>query len=78
MNDRIKELADQATDKEHGYSFFDREKFAELIVRECMDICNDIAEEYEHDDSDDYNVGKTESAIACRNHIYKRFMWSKP
>jgi hypothetical protein len=77
MNDRIKELADQATDKEHGYSFFDREKFAELIVRECMDICNDIAEEYEHDDSDDYNVGKTESAIACRNHIYKRFMWSK-
>ena len=53
------------------------EKFAELIVRECMDICNDIAEEYEHDDSDDYNVGKTESAIACRNHIYKRFMWSK-
>jgi hypothetical protein len=38
MNERIKELAEQATDKEHGYSFFDREKFAELIVRECADI----------------------------------------
>jgi hypothetical protein len=41
MNERIKELADQATDKEHGYSFFDREKFAELIVRECVQYIED-------------------------------------
>ena len=40
MNERIKELAEQATvwkDANHGYTF-DKEKFAELIVRECLDI----------------------------------------
>ena len=36
MNERIKLLAEQATDKEYGYSFFDREKFAELIIAECI------------------------------------------
>ena len=43
MNERIKELAEQCTsihtdyDFEHGYSdveYFDKEKFAELIIRE--------------------------------------------
>ena len=37
MNERIKELAEQCETKEIGYYFFDREKFAELIVRECAD-----------------------------------------
>ena len=39
MNERIKQLADEATvwkDANHGYTF-DKEKFAELIVRECID-----------------------------------------
>ena len=36
MNHKIKELAKQAETKEIGYYFFDREKFAELIVRECI------------------------------------------
>jgi hypothetical protein len=43
MNKRLKELAMQAETKEIGYYFFDREKFAELIVRECaglVDGCN--------------------------------------
>ena len=40
MNERIKELIKQATTiEEHGwgasYDNFDKEKFAELIVREC-------------------------------------------
>ena len=45
MNERIKELAEQATDTveivnpdtgiTHHREFFDKEKFAELIVREC-------------------------------------------
>ena len=43
MNERIKELAQQATILEHDELFvrevFDREKFAELIVRECVEIC---------------------------------------
>ena len=41
MNERIKELAEQAETKEIGYYFFDREKFAELIVRECLSIVDD-------------------------------------
>ena len=39
MNERIKQLAKQATiweGMEDGY-IFDKEKFAELIVRECME-----------------------------------------
>ena len=39
MNERIKQLAEQATinigDKFHPIDFFDKEKFAELIVRDC-------------------------------------------
>jgi len=49
MNERIKELAEQATTivdtvNSQGYSSsyanFDREKFAELIVRECAEIAD--------------------------------------
>jgi endonuclease IV len=45
MNERIKELVKQATTiEEHkwgvSYDNFDKEKFAELIVRECIDWCN--------------------------------------
>ena len=47
MNERIQQLAEQCTsfhtdyDFEHGYSdveYFDKEKFAELIVRECASV----------------------------------------
>ncbi len=38
MNERIRELAEQCETKEVGYYFFDRERFAELIVRKCCDI----------------------------------------
>jgi hypothetical protein len=36
MNERIRELMTQAETKENGYYFFDREKFAELIIKECV------------------------------------------
>ena len=42
MNERIKELMEQATvwkDANHGY-IFDKEKFAELIIRECCIALN--------------------------------------
>ena len=48
MNERIKELAEQATsvyqtmDGEWEEDF-DKEKFAELIVRECADIADSTA-----------------------------------
>ena len=48
MNERIKELAEQATDTveivnpdtgiTHHREFFDKEKFAELIVKETMQV----------------------------------------
>ena len=41
MNERIRKLMTQAETKEIGYYFFDKEKFAELIVRECAKVCRD-------------------------------------
>ena len=38
MNRHIKRLAKQAEDRTFLYSYFDREKFALLIVQECIDI----------------------------------------
>ena len=41
MNDRIRELAEQAGWDNHHSKFDTRiEKFAELIVKECTDIAN--------------------------------------
>lgn len=44
MNKRLKELAEQCTDYMFGeggsYEMFDKEKFAELIVKECAGIAN--------------------------------------
>jgi hypothetical protein len=43
MNERIKELAEQATEyyKNGDVAGFNQEKFAELIVRECADLVED-------------------------------------
>ena len=46
MNERIRELAEQAGFIDRGtnhtaYMNFDHEKFAELIVRECALLCSD-------------------------------------
>ena len=39
MNELIKQLAEQATTEEHdGFRYLDKQKFAELIVRECTNI----------------------------------------
>ena len=44
MNERIKQLAEQAGWDNHHSKFDTRiEKFAELIVRECADICMEMA-----------------------------------
>jgi hypothetical protein len=46
MNERIEKLIEQCTVQEFsdctgGFETFDKVKFAELIVRECMDIAYD-------------------------------------
>lgn len=51
MNERIKQLAEQATEKYTTYfdgrgnvteSYFNKERFAELIVRECAQVCDNL------------------------------------
>ncbi len=52
MNERIRELAEQATSivemvgpegYTSSYAKFDREKFAELIIKECVVQCEQVA-----------------------------------
>ena len=54
MNERIRELINEATSFKEGLiegkydiEVFDKEKFAELIVRECMRMCDVAAIGYE-------------------------------
>jgi hypothetical protein len=47
MNERIKELAEQATSYNNSDGWlFDKEKFAELIVEECMTMCDTVSADY--------------------------------
>lgn len=54
MNKQIKKLIKQATkvvepnDPDYRHEFFDKEKFAKLIVRECLEQVRDEVQ-YEHD-----------------------------
>lgn len=41
MNQKIKELAEQAETKEMGYYFFDKEKFAELLLKDVIKVLID-------------------------------------
>jgi len=43
MNERIRELAEQCWDRRLYSWHFDQEMFAELIVRECIDIVSPYA-----------------------------------
>ena len=66
MNERIKELAEQVTSyidpsaNDGVCWYFDKEKFAELIVRECMLICEDV-------------MKKDNSALGCWSEIKRKF-----
>ena len=46
MNERIRQLAEQATIcYSNGQErTFDKQKFAELIVRECLNICEEMGD----------------------------------
>jgi len=43
MNERIRELVEKSYiyDKQNDSSFFNKEKFAQLIVQECADVVYD-------------------------------------
>ena len=65
MNERIKELAEQCGFRPQPSIYdrnqsFDIEKFAELIVKECMLICEDV-------------MKKDNSALGCWSEIKRKF-----
>ena len=63
MNERIRQLALRASDYETGW--LDRQKFAELIVKECAEI----AKKVDGDESDDYQSGRTWAGIDVLKHF---------
>ena len=64
MNEQIRELAEQATkhypatESSGEFSTFDKEKFAELIVKECADVVEGfvLTEEVSLDEYVDYEA----------------------
>jgi hypothetical protein len=63
MNERITLLALKASDPKTGW--LDRQKFAELIVRECAQV----AKEVDGDEGDDYTSGRTWAGIDVLKHF---------
>jgi len=73
MNERIKELELQAADgtvdpngpfTAEEFNNFTK-KFAELIVRECVDICQDV----DGEDNIDARSGRQDCAVEIREHF---------
>jgi hypothetical protein len=45
MNERIRELESQCWEpRQYGPAWFDSEKFAELIIMECLTICEELGD----------------------------------
>ncbi len=74
MNNRIKELAKSVQCERH-WTEEDIEKFAELIVRECLQTCKDVGIESKEvwNASKDYQEGRQMGAEVCYNMIKKHF-----
>ena len=72
MNERIKELAEQATVYHNGglgteIESFDKEKFAELIVQECAQACINMGNDYEIKSAGQYQAELF--AFAIKEHF---------
>ena len=68
MNERIRELAEQAYDTvEFNYAppqkVFNKEKFAELIVKECVQVCKSRV------GNSDYNTGRMHCVSDLKEHF---------
>ena len=75
MNERIKELAEQAWDAtsvspEFGHPVSFADKFAELIVQECVSLCVHDANDDAYDDCD---IGRELQTKAIRERILDHF-----
>lgn len=72
MNERMQQLADQAEKYadnnfkgESGYSEAYESKFAELIVQECVAICQDL----DGEDNIDAKSGRQDCAVEIQEHF---------
>ena len=63
MNERIRELAEKATIHVTGFPILDEQKFAELIVRECLDQC------YNRGMNDELYAGQLKAAAYIEEHF---------
>jgi hypothetical protein len=74
MNERIKKLAEQAG-FELNPAHFDHEKFAELIVRECVTIINHGINhtDYPHPNDTEKSMVEMKAQIWCRDAIKEHF-----
>lgn len=78
VNDKIKSLAEQA-----GLDYFardawtgeskDLDKFAELIVKECVELGKELQTQDVINGSDDYNLGREMGIEVFMNQMKKRF-----
>jgi hypothetical protein len=81
MNERIRLLAEQATtrvdavpNESMAYTYFDTEKFAELIVRECVGILMTPEYPMNHpEELADYNRGWVNGRLLGIEHIREHF-----
>jgi hypothetical protein len=81
MNERIEKLAEQATTYIEPTStsgegwIFDKEKFAELIVRECVQtLIDNTPERYTNESAEeDWDKGYDRAMRDCVHHIQEHF-----
>ena len=68
MNERIRELEQQCVywDADDETYEFDREKFAELIVRDCVPVCNKVYFD-NYPDAEDFE--RSEEGEAIKRHF---------
>lgn len=77
MNERIKELAEQCYHRYSEYNI-DLEKFAELLIRECVGVVNanmdDILDQPVFNPTDEiWNRARVEELVRVALHIKKHF-----
>jgi hypothetical protein len=74
MNERIDKLIEQCTrqnfsDCVGGFETFDKEKFAELIVKECLEQIDKIRDGCEADNEDQQALGADWAGLAVSRHF---------
>lgn len=74
MNERIREIAEQATVYHNGglgteIESFDKEKFAELIVKECIGCCEQVISDPVPESVDTWLNGGSQCIDEIKQHF---------